>query len=133
MDTARTDMPAGLDSGDAWSRFVGQLPHWLALQVHPTDAAHDTLLLAMARGWQLDRIARECARDMADVSNPGAVVMVRLRELSQAHPVPEQQPQPKQWRQPLPWCGQCDDPHTRWDTLPDGSIRRCPRCWSQPQ
>ena len=130
MDTARTDMPAGLDSGDAWSRFVGQLPHWLALQVNRTDAAHDALLMAMAKGWPLERIARECSRDMDDALNVGAVVTARLRALCRQFPTPEQPV--ARGHQPLAWCGQCDDPRTRWVERPDGKLVRCPVCWTQP-
>jgi hypothetical protein len=126
-----------MTDGDPWTRFVGQLPHWLALQVHRTDSAMDSLLLAMANGWPIDRLAGECSRDLTDTTQPGGVVLTRLRQASRERPGPEpdlrQQQKRGRWRQPLPWCGVCDDPRTRWLVRPDGGVQRCPVCWTDPR
>lgn len=122
-------------AGDPFARFTDQLPHFVAVQLHRTDAAMDALMLAMSRGWPIDQLAREVSRNLADATDIGAVVLARMRLAGKRGPDPAatmsrlpQQP----WRQPLPWCGVCDDPRTRWRELPDGGVTRCPDCWTPP-
>jgi hypothetical protein len=116
-------------TGDPWARLVDQLPYWLGSRLNRTQAALDALMLAMARGWAVDQLAAECGRDMADAQDVNAVVLTRLRHAGRTLPTVA----PTRFgraAQPLPWCGVCDDPRTRWVETPDGKLIRCPRCWT---
>ena len=55
---------------------------------------------------------------------------IRCHPLSAERPGRDDEPARSAWLKP--WCGQCDDPHTRWAEVeqPDGTVKlaRCPDC-----
>ena len=75
---------------DLVTEFRSLLPAAVGRQLHDTQRL--VALLAHAtrdQRWPLRQLAQECARDLGDVVNPGAVVMHRLEKAAE-HPAPHQ-------------------------------------------
>jgi hypothetical protein len=94
-----------------------------------TDAAVDALLACMARGWTLPQLSIECTP--ADMGAGAGVIIARLRDATKKRP-PVDADYHGPFTQPLPWCGECDSPRTRWFELATGGVVRCPVCWVDP-
>ncbi|WP_204079415.1 helix-turn-helix domain-containing protein [Mycobacterium riyadhense] len=81
---------------------------------------------ALARGWPAADLITHLSRNQHGVRNPVGVMTQRLGNLPQL-------PDPDMTT--VPWCGECEDAHSRTITVtkPDGSeaARFCPQCSPQ--
>lgn len=85
--------------------FRDALPRRVRDQLHNTLAVVGLVNAAAGMGWPTDHLAAECARDLHDVANAGAVVMHRLQQASQHPPVLTG----RSGLPVTPLCGSCDD------------------------
>lgn len=97
-----------------------------AFRMSPME--HPPLIYAaIANGWTPRALGRRCS--LGD--NSHNYVAGTLRNCATDKPPPEHGPTTGRYIQPLPWCGHCDDPQTRWALDDDGHIlSRCPTCWT---
>lgn len=121
--------PAVPTDADPFARFAGLLPRGTTLR--RTVAAADALALARSNGWTIEELAAECGKNLAGAADRGAVVLTRLRQATRRPPPEHPDATDGHWVQPLPWCGYCDNPRTRWVETAGGLVR-CPRCWTDP-
>ena len=80
---------------------------------------------ALGSGWQGATLAERLTGNTAGARDPLRVLMSRLTSL----------PEPNVAQPQTPWCGECEDPHSRTITvtLPDGTeaAKFCPACSPQ--
>lgn len=100
--------------------FREALPRRVRDQLHNTLAVVGLVNGAVNMGWPTDRLAAECARDLHDVANAGAVVMHRLQQASEHPPVLTG----RSGLPVTPLCGQCED---GWILDPE-TLRPVDRC-----
>lgn len=92
-----------------------------------------TLSPMLARGWTVEQVAKWCCQGTGGVDNPGALVRYRLDQAKTMDPPKATDKGIVKFVQPLPYCGRCDDPLTRWLLDDTGEILgRCPHCWTVP-
>jgi hypothetical protein len=105
--------------------FAHALPPAIRAQLNKTVAVTSSIHTAVRdQHWTPQQLAAECARDLADVINAGAVITERLRKAAQHPPVARAA---AVFGPPLPWC--TDDCRARAGWIEDdrgNPIGRCP-------
>lgn len=74
-------------------------------------------------GWTANDLAKHLENECRGAYNPHGRLVNAIRDVEPREP--HHQPTAGTG---TPWCGQCDDPHTRLMQAPDNSVYRCPTC-----
>lgn len=99
---------------------------------------HDLVILVSKANreheWSGPELAAHCNHELAGKANARALIIDRIEHAAYGVAHRPKPPLPNRFTQPIPWCGQCSDPHARWVEDPDNGrpLGRCPKCWTPP-
>jgi hypothetical protein len=125
-------MTAPTDTRHLARDWFALLPEDVRRHVNATQALAAHITAAHARGWTLQQLADEAARDHATSRRIASVVTTRMQTAATTPP-PRPTTTLATFRQPLPWCRNCSDPAARWALTEAGEpARRC-TCWTDPR
>ncbi|WP_082966914.1 helix-turn-helix domain-containing protein [Mycobacterium sp. 852002-51163_SCH5372311] len=114
------------EPGDDAARILETLTRTWKLRVDAARSLLPSIESALARGWPATDLAEQLTRNPDGVRDPVRVLARRLGSLG---------PVPNSSIAAVPWCGECEDAHSRTITViqPGGTeaARFCPQCSPQ--
>ncbi|WP_157118294.1 helix-turn-helix domain-containing protein [Mycobacterium sherrisii] len=119
-----TETPS--EPGDAAALVLGTVIESWKLRTRDANSLLPAIKSALTRGWRAADLTDYLIRNPDGARDP---VRVLARRLNDAGPVPDPP------MTTVPWCGECEDAHSRTITVtePDGTeaARFCPQCSPQ--